>query len=220
MIVAVFDSETTGLPTLRSQDLFRAVEVAAVCVDTETCTVLDAAPFHALIETPDAVLDHPLTQDALGLAGGMLREEVREGGLRLSLVVDRWARWCREQEVEGVAAFNYTFDANACPWVVGGEPGVEVAWIRCLMRWGLELIKDRTPAYSPLQRGPRKGLKLPKAGEMAAWCVAQGFPVRDAVPEHRALPDALREADLLAAYLALDPEGLTWADGRRIRGRG
>lgn len=97
MIIAVFDSETTGLPGLRSQGLFRAVEVAAVCVDTVRGDVLDGPgeSFHALIETPDDVLDHPLTQDALGLAGGMLREEVREGGVRLPVVVDRWARWCR-----------------------------------------------------------------------------------------------------------------------------
>lgn len=202
-LVAVFDSETTGLPQLRSQGLFHAVEAAAVVVDTTTGELRHAEPFQVLIWAPDEVLCHPHTQQALTLAGPSLIEEIREWGVSVEEAAALWARWAARHRIEAVAAYNFTFDKNACPWV-------DQPWLRCLMHWGTGLIKQRDPTYGPLQH-EKFGIKQPKAGEMATWLRAQGFRIPEAIPEHRALPDARREACFLVSYMNLDPTGLRMA---------
>lgn len=193
MRVAVIDTETTGIPGRTPTHLLRLTEVGAVIVDTEDPTWVGPT-FAATIRTARWVLDAPEVAGAMALSD--LGDELRAGGGEdRAAVEERFLAWLDAERPERWTAFNLEFDAKFLTWIQLPVPG------DCLMLWSQAVIDRLTPGWLPQLRDGRS--KWPRSTESAAWCRERGHVISDG-REHRALTDALREADIMRALIVED----------------
>ncbi len=194
MIVAVIDTETTGLPGKTPQHLIRLTEIGATLVNTAD-PAWRGPTFSALIRTARWVLEAPEVASALALSD--IGDELRRGGGEERAAVEEWFHaWLQKHRPERWTAYNVDFDARfLTAWPLPPIAG-------CLKLWSHAAIDRLSPGRLP--KHPDGTSKWPRAVEAAAWCQERGHAIHSG-GEHRALPDALREADIFRALLYEDP---------------
>ena len=198
--IAVLDTETAGFPRNNQDNSGRLLEIGAFCVDMPSQTLV-GRQLHAL-HLPDnweAARQMPDVRKALKLSDTDLEGDIAKYGQPGPAVQRLWEAWAVEHEIDAVAAFNLNFDRKILPWVT-------LPWLRCLMKWSGDIIQERLPPGTCVNKlGKKKARKLAEAREHLGTLGATFPEVEHA---HRAPFDAYLTAFVLVGLAKLDPSGL------------
>ena len=219
----VFDTETTGLKG------GRVVEIGAVVVDCDGKLVSE---FEILVRQPRELLYSPQSAKAFDIHK-ICREEILESGLTEEEAGIAFANWIaiakKQHGVTCIRAFNNKFDIEKIrryPLDPFTREPLEVG--DCIMLSSMpSMIATGTAVWTNrdwvqdqcnhlgLPEDHPKRYKWPSAMEATAHFEALGHHIPDEV-EHRALPDARREAAIAIAIQRELQGGNTPADFRAL----
>ena len=202
----VFDTETTGLKG------GRVVEIGAVVVD---CDGKIVSEFETLVRQPRELLYSPQSTEAFGIHK-IDREEILESGLTEEEAGIAFANWIaiakKQHGVNCIRAFNNRFDIEKIrrypldpftrePLAVGDC--IMLASMPSMIATGTAVwtnrdwVQNRCNHLGLPEDHPER-YKWPSAMEATTHFEALGYHIPDEV-EHRALPDARREAAIAIA---------------------
>jgi DNA polymerase III epsilon subunit-like protein len=158
-----------------------------------------ADAFQSLIHQDAAHVNDHRARYAFSLAD-LTPAMIAEAPERETQVAIRFRAWCNEQVhqhgVNRSTAFNAMFDfswLNAFPWQIH----TYLPSRGCIMLATMDLMEERGVCPQKKNGG---GPKWPKSTEAAAYFRSLGHVVNDD-GHHRALPDAIREAQIAVALL-------------------
>ena len=194
----IVDTETTGIPDRPRGWEPRIIEIGAVVVtaDGRVLTGPDEA-FCRLVRQDEGHLYDPRAEGAWGLSD-LTPEKVLAGGDPegvVAVMFAAWLGWARAaHEARVVRAFNQGFDFRflmAVPWFLfrlrrAGE---------CVMLAAQEIMD----AHGALPRWDSGEAKWPRASEAEEFFRARGHDIVSPGPAHRALRDAIVEAQIAVA---------------------
>lgn len=202
----IFDTETTG--TDRTS---KVLEIGAVVLDREGRIVSE---FQTLVHQPRTVLDHPTSAGAFGIHQ-IEKEDVLRFGLTEEAAGVRFAAWVEEAKqdfgVSCIRSFNNSFDiGKVTPYPIGLFYRVQIDVGHCLMLASMpSMISAKVAVRSPdwvqtkcdyreLRDDDPERYQWPKASKATEFFESLGYTFPQEV-EHRALPDARREAGIAVA---------------------
>ena len=222
----VFDPETTG-----TEATDRVVEIGAVVIDRSGEVVSE---FETLVWQNPALLNSPKSAEAFSIHN-IDRGQILENGLSEQLAGEAFANWIKEsKDIFGarcIRAFNQVFDfgmIRGSPLDPSKHKGGDIPEGDCIMlaAWksmheagalvihpGKSADADYYGAVTgvPVPEDDIGRFKWPKATEAATFYASLGYHIPDEV-EHRALPDARREA---AIAVAIRLENMKIFEGKR-----
>ena len=208
----IFDTETTGINRTS-----KVLEIGAVVLDREGKIVSE---FQTFVHQPRTVLDHPTSARAFEVHQ-IEKEDILRFGLTEEAAGVRFARWIEEAKrdfgVSCIRSYNNSFDiGKVTPYPIGLFYRVQIDVGPCLMLASMPPmisanVAIRSPDwvqtkcdYRELRNDDPERYQWPKASKATEFFESLGYVFPQEV-EHRALPDARREAGIA---VAIRSEGL------------